>query len=289
MQMILLHEIDSYFIEVSEAIAPKYLHDFIHSNLMLKGITLDASSVIFYSYLSACKQYFVAHFRVKNKPFYLEPQLLKSYYFKQKKAQNQVDLFILENCFVVYENQELLFFKPIKQKVSQEQINHFLQKSLHLSVDNCIEVNYQQANAFQKIFEENFDLIKPIAYLKNNHYKELKRFMGVCSLCLLAIVLAFAYEMFYDNTKNQQATQKIVYPKKELKSKKITEVIARMNHYELHLTSMDYHNELLFLTLQHTNKSHLIEFLTYYQAEVNTLKYNPQERVYELSASFKLL
>lgn len=286
--MILLHEIDSFFIEVSEAISPKYLHDFIHSNLTLKGVTLDASSVIFYSYLSMCKQYFVAHFRVKNKPFFLEPQLLKSYYFEKTKVQNQIDLFILENCFVVYENQELLLFKPTKQKVTVEQINHFIQKSLHLCVDNCIEINHQQANVFQKDFEANFDAIEPLSYLKNNHYKELKRFVGVCLICLLAIFLALTYDIFYDNT-NQHNTQKIIYPQKEVKSIKIADVIKRMNHYELRLLSMDYHNELLFLTLQHTNKSHLIEFLTYYQAEVNTLKYKTQERVYELSASFKLL
>lgn len=287
--MILLHEIDSFFIEVSEAISSKHLHDFLHSNLMLKGISLDASSAIFYSYLASCQQYFIAHFPLENEPCFIEPQLLKFYYFEQTKVENQIDLFILENCFVVYENQELLLFKLIQQKVSAEQIQHFIQKSLHLSVDNCIEVHPQQVKIFQQQFEANLDYIKPLSYLKNNHYKELKRFLAVCFACLLTVILALGYEIFFDKKTKQPIVQKSVYPQKALKSVKIADVIERINYYKLQVTTIDFHNELLFLTLKHTQKSHLIEFLTHYQAEVKRLKYNTQERVYELSASFSLL
>lgn len=287
--MILLDEIDSFFIEVSEAISPKHLQDFLHSNLMLKGVCLDASSAIFYSYLNSSQQYFVAHFHLKHEPCFLEPQLLKSYYLEQTKRQNQIDLFILPNCFVVYENQELLLFKAIQQKVSVEQIQHFIQKSLHLCVDNCIEINPQQAKIFQKKFEDNLDFIQPLSYLRNNRYKELKRFIAVCFVSFLIVLLALGYEVFYDNTTNQNMVQKVVYPKKALMSVNIMNVIERINSYELEATTIDFHNEVLFLTLKHAQKSSLIEFLTHYQAEVKRLKYNAQERVYELSVSFKLL
>lgn len=289
MNSISVDKIDSFLIDVSEAILLKNLHDFIFFQLNQKGILTKANSIVFYSYLKECKKYFIAHFEAFNDTYYIEPQILKAYYLLEKSHKSQTDLFILDNYFAIYKNEELIFLKPTKQKVSNNEIRNFIEKSLQLQIDECIEIEPTQIEVLKKKFENNFSSLKHLNSLKNNHYKELKYFIGVCFLSFLLISTAYLYKTFYQNKSTIEQEKKIYYPKKELVSLKLLPLLENINYFTLTLISMQLNNESINLTLKHKNKNKLIEFLTHNQGQIKTLNYNSQENIYELEASFKLI
>lgn len=281
--------IDTFLIEVSEPISSTLLHEFIFFKLDENAINIEASSRVFVSYLRECQKYFIAHFHATHDDFYIEPQTLKAYFTALNDDKKQTFLFILEHYFALYSNEELLFFKEIKQKVSCLEITNFIEKTLHITIDNSIELSKNDLVLLQEKFKNNFENLKKLRLLKNNQYKEIKKFVAVLILALLFVLGAFLYEHQTNSSLKMKPKEVILYPKKELLSYKLALVIEQINTYALTLVSMDLNNEWLVLSLQHSDKMKLIEFLTVYKCEVKTLQYNEKENLYELSATFKLI
>ncbi|MFA7092486.1 MAG: hypothetical protein WC149_11625 [Arcobacteraceae bacterium] len=281
--------IDTFLVEVSEPILSTSLHEFIFFKLDENAINIEASSRVFVSYLPECQKYFIAHFHATHDDFYIEPQTLKAYFTPTIDGKNRTFLFILEHFFALYSNEELLFFKEIKQKVSCLEITNFIEKTLHITIDNCIELSKHELILLQEEFKNNFENLKKLRLLKNNQYKEIKKFVGVMFCAFLLILGAFLYEQRYVVSLKTEPKEVITYPKKELLSYKLALVMAQINRHTLTLISMDLNNEWLVLSLQHSDKMKLIEFLTVYKCEVKTLQYNEKENLYELSATFKLI
>ncbi|MFA7083737.1 MAG: hypothetical protein WC141_04285 [Arcobacteraceae bacterium] len=288
MNSIDIKQIGSWLIDVSEPIAPKHFHEFAFFQLEEKGIVKNAQSVLFYSYIKECQKYFLAHFYACSETSFIEPQILKAYFLKQIYLNKQTIVFILNDYFAIYENEELLFFKPTKQKVTTEQIGNFVEKSLQLKIDLCIEIDEKEKLELKEEFIKNCLTLKKPIFLKNNHYKELKRFAYFSLLATFFVTIIVVYETMYENKKNYK--QKVTYysPKKELISAKIVLFLQNINSFNLEMQTMTISNESVHFFLRHPKKTQLIEFLTLYKGEVKTLNYNEQEKMYELNALFKL-
>lgn len=186
-------------------------------------------------------------------------------------------------------NKELFFFKEIKQKVSALEITNFIEKTLCIKIEKCIEVTKEDEYNLQLIFEKEFESLKALSVLKNNFYKYVKTFLSVVCVTLLCVGGAFYYEYYQNSNDTMKQKEIIVYPSKELITEKLALVFKNINELRITLLTLDLNNEWLTLTLQHANKASLIDFLTQYKCEVKTLHYNDKEKLYELSATFKLI
>lgn len=288
MHSIAFKTIDTFLVEVNEPIVGAHLNEFIFFKLDENSVTADASSRVFVSYLHQCKRYFIAHFKANNNAF-IEPQILKAYFNHSFEIKNQTTLFIIDNYFALYFNNELLFFKEIKQKVTRLDITNFIEKTLQFTIDNCIELTNAEYILLENEFKNNFEHLKKLPLLKNNQYKEIKKFFTVVSFALALIVMAFLYENNGESSLKTEPNEVITYPKKELLTYKLALVIEQINQYDLTLVSLDLNSDWLVLSLQHEDKTKLIEFLTVYKCDVKTLQYNEKERVYELGATFKFI
>jgi hypothetical protein len=289
MNCISFKTIDTFLVEVKEPIAGSSLSEFIFFKLEENSVKTDASSRVFVSYLDTSKKYFIAHFQIINHNSFIEPQILKAYFMNSLDVKNQITLFIIENYFSLYFNDELLFFKEIKQKVTRLEITNFIEKTLQFSIDNCIELTNEQYILIENEFRNNFENLKKLRLLKNNQYKEIKKFFLVVSFSLLLIFGAYLYEDSDVSSLKIEPKEVITYPKKELVSYKLALLIEQINKYNLTLVSLNLNNDWLVLSLQHQDKMKLIEFLTVYKCEVKTLQYNEKESMYELGATFKFI
>lgn len=283
-----VNQTNSWLIDVSEKISPKNLHEFIFFQLEEKGIEKDSKSVLFYFYLKECQKYFLAHFHSFNELFYIEPQILKAYFQENSLYKKQTIVFILNDYFAIYKNNELIFFKPTKQKVSLEQIGNFVEKSLEQKVDAYIEVDEKEKIELNKAFIENYHMFKKLTVLKNNQFKELKNFATVCLVSISILIAAFFYQHIKENEKTVEQKFSVYSPKKELISEKILFFIKNINSFELEMQTMKVINKKVYFLLRHSSKAKLIEFLTLHKGEIKTLNYNTQEKIYELNVSFKL-
>lgn len=289
MQDIAITEIDSYLVDVSEEISPNNLREFIFFQLSQKSIQTTTSSRVFFSYLKECKKYFIAHFNVFTSNVYLEPFILKAYYLNQAGQTNQTDLFICDKYFALFQNQELIYFKSTLHKVSILQIKTYVQKSLCLNITNCIELNHKDILNLKLQFLKHHNTFSKPHFLKNSHFKELKRFALYSACCIFFMISLFLYEAIQkQNSANIKPNIVPVYPVVQSQTLKLAFVIESINSLKLSLVMLQLHDKRLTLVLKHNKKSQLIEFLTKYQCEVKTLQYNSKENLYELDASFEL-
>lgn len=289
MQKISFEDIHTCLVDVSEPISSTNMVEFIFYQLQQNEIESQATSVVFYSYLANSKKYFIAHFIKSQNDDYIQPQILKAYYLHQLSLSFQTDLFITEFYFALYCNKELLFFKEIKQKVTTSEVITFIEKTLLISIDNCIELSNKKHSELAFLFEKEYEQLKNLPILKNNNYKHIKQLLGVVGITVMLILSAFYYEYYQNKNREVKNTQVVIYPSKELTTHKLALIFKNINELSLKLITMDLNNESLTLLVQHKHKGELIDFLTRYGFEVKTLQYNEKENLYELSATFKLI
>lgn len=147
----------------------------------------------------------------------------------------------------------------------------------------------KQLEFLKNTFEEQYKNIEKLHILKNNGFKQIKQFALFLTLCGFVLALGFAYEAFYEKKVAQLKPEKIsVFPVMKSQTIKLVLVIESINSLKLQLDSLQLNDKTLSLSLKHSNKNNLIEFLTQYQCEVKTLQYNKKENLYELSATFQL-
>lgn len=289
MNTIAFKEIDAFLVDVNEAIVPTYLNEFVFFKLDENGIDTDVSSTVFVRYLNPCNKYFIAHFKPTQEDFFLQPQMLEAYFSSSANKNTSTILFVLNNYFALYFEKELLFFKEIKQKVSSWEIMNFLEKTLCLKIDTCVELSQKEEMSLQEEFKNNLHNLKKLPLIKNNQLSEIKKFLSFIFLILGLVIAVFVYEYHTKTSLKIEQKERVFYPKKELLSYKLALFIEQINKETLTLISMDLNNDWLIVSLQHKDKFRLIEFLSLYKGEIKTLQYDEKKSVYELSTSFKFL
>ncbi len=290
--------------KVTQQIDPKHLSKFIKTTILNSNIATNKNSFYYYTFIESSLSYEILIFKNKDLTnFILEPFLLLSYYNRNDNKEN-VDVFILEDRFILFKNQKFKMFKNI-QNVSLNDIEIYINQTYNIKVDNFININ-----------KEELENLKD-DYLKNNYKKVQYKFdsiiedrsFSVFQIFLLISTMLFLYIM-YQNISNsnsvkekdstsaqtvlaQNSYNKLerIYKKNNTKTMhKTIELFKYLKVNKITIESFEYKNNKIYAKLVDTNKKTLLDFLTIYtdNMEVNAIQFNQKDSKFKMDVTLKI-
>ena len=172
----------SYFeIDVSEKIEDKNLKDFIFTSLTLKNIDFNDDNKILVNYISQLNQYQI--FLLDKQFFYFEFQIFEILYENKNFIDDEYDLYICDDFFILYKNAFPYYFQKITNEINSSEFIEFLNKKLDISILN-----------YKRFDNEEFEILK-INY-QNKKEKSTLKFLNIKSNHSFKIYLLFLFFLF---------------------------------------------------------------------------------------------
>jgi len=281
-------------IKTTEQIEKKNLHNFILTSINSNNITLTLNSFYYCTYIKASMLYEIIVFNSFNvDKFIFEPFLLMGFY-DSKKKNNSIDLFILDNFFALYIDQNFITFKKI-ENVKLEDIKLYLTQTYNINIDNIIYLNKSEFRQIRANYFINYHANTNFNYklsTKDNSFLSLNIFIVICSM----IFIYFSYSKImatndnYVVLKNLTPIEKQYLSMKEKYSKydtkvfdKTIELFKYIKLYKITILNFNYKNYKLYISIMHQNKKNLFDFLTVYEdATVKKLEYLEDKNKYNM-------
>ena len=281
-------------IKTTEQIDSKHLHNFIITSIKNNNIKLEQKSFYYYTFKKETLSYEIIVFNsFEIKEFIFEPFLLLGYY-DIKNKQNSSDLFILDNFFALFVNQNFITYKKI-QNVNLDDIKLYLTQTYNISIDNIININrleFRQIRANYFINHHKHTLYKYIATKIDSSYKQFLFFVAFCGL-------VFTYLAFGKITNTDIKTTTIskvsgvdkhyLALKKEYLSfnkkpyEKTIELFKYLKLKKITILDFEYKDKKFDILIEHTRKENLMDFLTMYEeATIDSLIYIPATNKYQM-------
>jgi uncharacterized membrane protein len=291
--------INTLSIKVTERIESKYLTDFILTTIKNSDIQINQKSFYFFTFLKSSLTYEIIVFvDQEKKDFIFEPFLLLGYYYK-KRSENSVDLFLLDNFFVLFKNQQFLTFKTI-QNAKPDDVKIYLLQTYNIKIDNTIQIDQKEsrqirANYFVHYKDKiNYDYG---TLYKNNSFKLFQLFVLISTI----VFGYFIYEKV-NNTKQIKSIRKkdttldIAYNRlknqyKQHNIKVIDKTIELFKYLKLNKITVelfDFNNNQINISLIHKDKKRLLDFLTIYDTvDVKSIEFQKDKSNYKMIAFIK--
>jgi hypothetical protein len=269
-------------IEVTNKISSKYLNEFIKTSLKTHNISLEPHSKIFIKFIQEANIYeiYIINTLINN-PFIMQ-QIFKSYYKKDNTIS--IDIFITKDFFVVYKNKEFYLSKKNKQYTKNDIIN-YLKFTYKLQIDNIYMIDDEELKRLKQAFLNNSYNLEYISF--NNH--------GYIYFLLyfLTSVVFSAYIFYYQplkyskiqsqqpniisndikqlqNLKQQYKKLSTKVIKNKQLSKKIIELFNYLKLNKIHITKIEYKQQL-YITIVAKQKKFLYDFLAIYDKKIKII------------------
>jgi hypothetical protein len=203
--------------KVTEEISEKYINSFISTVLQ----EYDISKKIYeFSYIFFKQQQLYYIFTVKKtkETNILVPQIFTILYDTKELELQNSNLFVVENFFVLYINGKMQFFKSIDNQSTNADIEEYINKIIHIKIDNIFNISNNQLEDIKEKYINNFNKIKLLE--KSNSKKRYKYFF--ISISILSL---FSFYFLYLE-KNKVKTDEVLTLLSE-KSKVLTKPIVK--------------------------------------------------------------
>lgn len=285
----------SYFeIDVSEKIEDKNLKDFIFTSLTLKNIDFNDDNKILVNYISQLNQYQI--FLLDKQFFYFEFQIFEILYENKNFIDDEYDLYICDDFFILYKNAFPYYFQKITNEINSSEFIEFLNKKLDISILN-----------YKRFDNEEFEILK-INY-QNKKEKSTLKFLNIKSNHSFKIYLLFLFFLFtlffifIYNFLNQDLAEKTELNNgikiEELKEKHKFESIEKIirplflasKKYDLNLKKMELKENSMKIVLESIDKESIYTFLEEFKKEVtnSSINYFEDKKIYEVVLNVQII
>lgn len=285
----------SYFeIDVSEKIEDKNLKDFILTSLTLKNVDFNDENKILVNFISQLNQYQI--FLLDKQSLYFEFQIFELLYENKKFIDDEYDLYICDDFFILYKNAFPYYFQKITNEINSSEFIEFLNKKLAISISN-----------YKRVDNKEFEILK-INY-QNKKEKSTLKFLNIKSnhsfkIYLLFLFLIFTlFFIFIYNFLNQDLAEKteLNYEIKieELKEKHKFESIEKIirplflafKKYDLNLKKMELKENSMKIIIESMDKKVIYSFLEEFKKEVtnSSINYFEDKKIYEVVLNVQII
>lgn len=291
----------SLSIPVTEKISSRNLTQFIKTNISNKNIDIDHNTFYYFQYLDSSKSYEIVVFNDCNiENFIFEPFLILGYYY-ENNIKNRNDIFITQNYFALFINQEFIIYRNIKNETIED-ISIYVSQTYNISIDNFINISEKEITIFRK----NYFL-----YLHNNidfNYQTFNKIdsFKIFQIYLLVATLIFGYILYKKVSPNQKVI--IVKPKQNISNKTIKLLKKRymkhknnkiiknsvtlfkylkINHIKIE--TINIKKDIAYTTLISEDKRRLYNILTIYNnTKVKSINFNKKKSIYSMVVEIRL-
>lgn len=277
-----LNKIKTQTVQVSEPIVKDALLDFLFTATQQNKRDWDVTFIC--HYFQSSKNYFIACFQDKTHTTSLLPHVLSIHY--NSHAPSEHDLFITSTFFALYCDQKMVYFKPITHAVKEEEIIHFLQESLKITIQKCYHLSDTQLQAYQEVYKKEYLLDKRHEYIYFKSIKQTLYYICFCALIVLVFFMSFFLLDALEVKKPVPSLVKTEIPIKALKTYALVEFLQRLNTFDLKLLDLTIGAQHAQVKVTHKDKSQLLDFLKAYSLKLKNLNYIKENQEYELVATF---
>ena len=272
MNIIKTKSIELLSIKVSEEINKKFIKEFIHTNILNSNIVINKNTKYFYKYIKFISTYEILVFDSSDTNIVLEPFLFHSYY--DDKLDFNTDIFLNNNYFVIYQNNEFLMLKHI-ENLEKKDILTFINQTYKLKINNIIELNSEKIEGFKNSYKSDKN-IKYYTFYTTNSYRYFLLFCFVTTLLFGYLI----YEKIDNQTnhKNQiikQNNDSNTLKIKDIYSDKTKGTIVKMIEFfkylkinKIDIKKVKYINNTLKTTLYHKEKESLLNLVSMYENKI---------------------
>ncbi len=294
------NEIQTLSTKVTQQIHSKYLNDFVKTSLEENQISYENNSKYYSTFIEENLSYEIIVINSSKKEnIVLEPFIFQGYYNLTHTIQS-IDLFLLNDFFVLYKNKQFITFKNIAN-ASAEDVKLYISQIYHLTIDNIVVVD---DNEYEKIKNNYFkSYYKAIKYQKLTSKIEIN-FMAILTLCSVLTLGYLLYDRFYipiqptdktiDISKNikLEQTKKLqtIYNKHNQKSIATTvELFKYLKLNKITIIDITYQQSYLQILINHHDKQKLLNLLTIYDdIIVTSIAVDKTMHRYQMNAKIKV-
>ncbi|VAY87611.1 hypothetical protein MNB_ARC-1_504 [hydrothermal vent metagenome] len=297
MNIIPISKIKTIRVDVTEEINKYYLDSFIKTSLESNDIIIKQNTYIHYKFIKQINTYEIYIINSDISDFIIIPDILCLFYTKDLSVDT-VDLFILENCFVVFKNKKWYAFKEIQSK-NKKDIAYYVTQTYKIPIDNIYQIDKNKLMQLRDLYK------KEQKHKINNNFKPLT----VDNLFLLFSIFSFVSFIVFgillynssvniSNDTNYKELQKM--RKLEIKSRsqqqkldekenqKVVHRLINLFKYaklgHITINNLSYSKKRFQLELLHIKKNKLLDFLTMYNGKIkiNKIEFLDQKKLYRM-------
>ncbi len=276
---------------VTEKIKPRFLQDFLITNIKLNNILIDNNTYVWHSFIEETNLYkiYIANEMTKN--IDISPNILSEFY-ENIDEKITIDLFVLKDFFAVYKYGKLYCFKNIKESTKTD-IQNYITQTCKISLDNIYEIDdirFKELQSSYEIKTKNKDKPNFVKLKKDNLFLYFSAFSFICMVFFIGVL-----NLFY-NKAIQNNDEKIILLKKEfdkLKNKKINhkkisydliELFKYIKLEKLYTNKIVYKKHQVQLSLFHKDKSKLLNFSIIYDDKIliENIEFLEKQNLYEM-------
>ena len=290
--------IDSNFIEtinikVTQKILPKYLLDFCRTTVLNSNLELDSeiNYHLFSTFIESTLTYEILIIKnTFNQKHIIEPFIFKAFY-NDKNIENNVDIFITKNYFVIFKNHNFLLLKNISN-ISQNDIKIFAEQNYKLSIDNIYTIDSSQLqdikNTYIKDYFKNDKIYKNIFFLYQTNSFRYFMLFGFIGFIILGYSI-YATVSPSGNIKSVSFEQKryiqLINKYNNHKTNIINDTIDLFGYLKLNkitLLKLNYTTSKLNIKISNSDKNKLLDFTTIYNKniDIKSLNFIEDQKLY---------
>lgn len=271
--------IETLSTKVTEEISSKHLNNFLITTILNSDIKTNQDSFFYATFIDSSLTYEILIFNNVNKQdFILEPFILKSYY-NQKKNQNSVDLFVMDDKFVLYKNQQFLLLRNIKDANSKD-IEIYITQTYNIDIDNIIQIDKKEFETLQDSYLKNKqEKYQYSSIIEDKSYKIFQLFLVVVTIVFIYLVYQeynLKYNEIDEDIQNPSSKFENSYHKLEKiynnhNTKAIDKTVEFFRYLKINkitIKKFEYNENKIMATLVQYDKKRLLNFLTTYKDDI---------------------
>ena len=290
--------------KVTQQINPKYLTQFIKTTISNNDITTNKNSFYYSTFIESSLSYEILIFQTGNiNNTILEPFLFISYY-NTNNNQKSVDVFILEDRFILFENQKFLILKNV-ENVSVKDIEIYVNQTYNIKIDNFININKEKlVDIKNKYLNNNYQTsnIKFNSIIEDKSYIVFKLFFLLSTLIFIFTIFLKIYPLnqtIQENITSSKTTlvQNNYIKLEDIYKKNTTKVMDRtielfkyLKVNRITLETFEYKNNKIIIKLVDKEKKRLLDFITIYTEDisVNSIEFDKENTTFKMDIIIKI-
>jgi len=297
-----LENVKTFLSKVSEEIDNKYIKNYIYTQIQSQNLTLDNNSKIVYSYIQKINSYQISIIYTKNKNIIIEPFVFAILYLEKDKGD--LDLYICDNFFALYDNAKLIYFKEIKSGFEKKDVIKYISQTFDTKIDNIYDVNENKLDEYKNRYNKNIKKISGIKYLTKQNNKRAVYYLSY--LLVVSVILGlYSFNIFSQNrinivnnikdvkleqVKNEYQTLLLQYKDNKKVTANLINLFNILDKNEIRLINLKVSQDRTKVMIKAEKKEVLLDFLDFYDEDstINNMRYIKSENCYELLATVKL-
>lgn len=293
LEIIKSSQLETLSISVTEEIQPKYLEDFLKTNIHNSSILLSLNTQYYYQYIKQTLTYELIVFDTHHQNFIVEPFILLEN--RKKEQENKNILYLLENYFVLVKNNQLLLFKFIED-IEKDAVIRYLKSGYNINVDEVILV---ESSELERRKKELFPTKKRIASEKrfNSLYPKKSYFYFLLFVATTTIIFftALVVENFTHTYIKKKPSELLLLEKRyhvlseeyKKNNKKplfeLFKILKKANTHHVLIENIEYANNLIKLSLLDQDKKVLFDFVASQKdATINKIEYDEKSQIFTM-------